>query len=67
MGLRFAQEYDPELRKIKEEKDKATNKIPDTSSECVKARNKAYQAVDDSGSYPSTSCSTVKTQVQLFP
>lgn len=56
MGLRFAKEYDP-----------TAGKIPDTSSESIKARNKAYQAVDESASYPSLSRGTVKTQVQLFP
>lgn len=66
MGLRFAKEYDPELRKIKEEKDKA-QAVAEKENETAKARKKAYDAVAKSEEFPASSRSTVKTQVTVFP
>lgn len=59
MGLRFAKEYDPELRKIREERSKVASG--------VKARKKAYEAIGNSCLYPYTSRETVITQIQVFP
>ncbi len=66
MGLKFAKEFDPELRKIKEENEAQIDAV-DTSTESIRARKKAYEAVEKSDTYPHTSRGTVLTQVKVFP
>ena len=66
MGLKFAKEFDPELRKLNQEKKKAQD-IAETASEIVKTRKKTYAAIDDSDHMPASSRELVKTQVTVFP
>lgn len=66
MGLKFAAEFDPELKKIREEKSRAKEQLQNLP-ESKKARKAVEQAIDEAARFPTLSRKTVETQVKLFP